>query len=115
MTYKKIVKNLIREEADKLVREALKESGIEYRYTTAFDEDVKMENDKDTDQIFWDAIVRVTTQEWREATYKVGGTADDCVGICASVIWDAHEDYKALWYAVKSTREFFDIKALKIG
>lgn len=113
MTYKAIVKEMVRTEACKWVESLLKENDIEFRYVCANTEDVNLENDKKADQVYWDVKVEIWRSSW-DITLIVGGTVDDMCGICKSVIWDRSQR-NILWMSVEETRKQLGIGEFKIA
>lgn len=110
MTYKAIVRNMIRHESEKWVQKLLAEYNIEHKFTTVGC--IEMENDKEKDVIYWTTGIGV----WVPGGYvtlEVGGTADDILGICKSVIWD--EKHNIIWMGAKETREQLGITEFKIA
>ena len=112
MTYKAIVKEIIRTEAQNWVEKLLEKNGIDYKFTSASVTD--LENDKDRDTIFWTVKVDITVQRYKSITVEVGGTADDFTGICRSAIWTAGKK-QILWMEVEETRNQLGIKEFKIA
>lgn len=110
MTYKSIVENLITEDAEKFLQEALNKSAIEFKYTTP--EKVTMDRNKEDDTIYWEATFTVKKDFLDWTPVIVGGTCDDIIGICSSVIWD--ESYHPLWFSQKSSREAHRITKLAV-
>ncbi len=112
MTYKAIVKMMVRTEAVAWIEKLLEKNNISYKWTDA--EVVSMENDKDTDTVLYDVRVDITLPGYTKTSVYVGGTVDDICGICTSCIWDRnHKD--VIWYNVEHTREYFGIKEFKIA
>lgn len=109
MTYKKVVEHLIEANARKWLEEILNENGIEYDYTMTMGS--TLENDKDTDTIYWETVFTVRVNGIRKSVI-VGGTADDLCGICTSVLWDKGKNI--LWMSVKKTREVLGIETLNL-
>ena len=112
MTYKAIVERMIEIEADKFVEKALKQNNISYHFVEPME--VKMENDKEEDTIFWEVAVRIYDGALFPKKVLVGGTADSHCLICSSVIWD-EEKRNILWMSVESTRNELGITEFKIA
>lgn len=110
MTYKAIVKRMIEIEATRFVEKTLDANEVDYHFATA--EDCTMENDKESDTIFWNAEVKIYGAAF-PVTVIVGGTADDHCLICSSVIWNKEKN-RILWLAVKETREELGITSFKV-
>ena len=110
MTYKAIVKELIRTEAETWVEKLLKDNNIEYKYTSSTV--IEMENDKKYDHILWQAAIDITFNN-RHKKVVVGGTADDVLGICKSVVWDG--GLNIIWMSRKETRDQLGITEFKIA
>lgn len=112
MTYKAIVKEMIRMSATEWIGKLLAENGIKYHYTVS--DVTEMENDKKTDTIYWNVRIEIHDERWSYKEVNVGGTADDMVGICNSCIWDADKK-NIIWMSVESTREDLGIKEFKVA
>ena len=111
MTYKAIVENLIRTEAQNWIEKLLEDNNIKYSYT--FSDGVKMENDKDKGQIYWDATFDIILSSYERAKLTVGGTADDYFGICKSVIWN--NQGKIIWMSTDEARKELNINEFKVA
>lgn len=111
MTYKAIVKNMIAEAADAWVRDLMKEAGIRFDWTST--EVAKLEDEKHS--ILWTAYVDVVDRAdgYTHRFAEVGGTVDDMIGICCSVIFD--EKHNPIWFAVPDTRKAFGIEEFKLA
>ncbi len=110
MTYKAIVKRMVEIEASRFVEKELEANGVDYQFATA--ESCAMENDKESDTIFWNVEVKIYGASF-PVKVIVGGTADDHCMICSSVIWDSTKSH-ILWLAVKETREELGIETFRI-
>jgi len=111
MTYKAIVKELIKMEAMGWLENLMKEHGIDFMWTCGTV--TEMENDKQSDSILWTVEVGVTLPGYEKVTVKVGGTSDDLIPVCCSVIQD--KGHNILWMASPSTRENLGIEKFKIA
>ena len=109
MTYKKVLQSLIEREASKWLEEVLVEQG--YKVKFCFYDTVESENCKEYDSILWEVKCDVMF-EGRPCYnhYIVGGSADDLLGICCSVIWDEDKS-NILWMANEETRKDLGIIA----
>ena len=113
MTYKAIVKELIRNDAKAWVEKLLKENGIAFRYTHS--ETTELEHDKESNSILWTAKIEIKMEgQATLLTVYAGGTADDLLGICHSVIWNSDKK-KILWMSSYDTRKSLGIKAFQIA
>lgn len=112
MTYKKIVKSMVQQNAVNWFEKLMSENGFE---CFVFVNDVEFENDKEKDTIFWTVKVDVyfKSDVGVRKYYEIGGTVDDLCGICCSVIWD--NNHEIIWMSVKESREALGIKELKIA
>ena len=114
MTYKAIVKEMVRREAERWIRTLLDENNILYKWTSSEITDIKA--DKDSNGFLWEVKVDVCGIPGRNYvnTIYVGGSVDDVIGICCSVIWSA--DRKTIiWMASEETREDLNIKKFRIS
>lgn len=116
MTYKAIVKEMIRREADKWIHDLLEEHEISHRYISA--EVVDMHIDKDSDCILWEVMADVYgAPGYGLLGYTkvyAGGCADNLIGICPSVIWSADKK-TIIWMASEETREDLGITEFHIS
>ena len=103
MTYKAIVKGLIERSADEWATSLLEENGIPFLWTSVELTEIDMEKY----HALWTCKVTITEESNRTYTIYVGGSADDLLGICNSVIWD--DNHKEIWFAVPKTREMLGI------
>lgn len=111
MTYKAIVREMIRTKAEGWVDELLHSNNIKHQFTVTGE--VSMEIEKE--HIFWDVEVEIFfAGKWNPTVVHVGGTADDMVGICNSCILDADKK-NIIWMNVKKTREEIGIKEFKVA
>ena len=113
MTYKKLAIELIRREADKWLEEVLKENGVCYHWVHTSDPTI--EDCKEKDMFYWDCranVVLSDSPKYETVRVIIGGTADDLVGVCSSVLWN--EDKKILWMSVAKTREQLGIEKLDL-
>lgn len=111
MTYKKIVQRLAEDEARAFLENALNENNIPYQWV--FLEDSSLEMDKDAGVVYWEARFSIILKDHAGTIVTVGGTADDLVGVCASVIWKGDRQ-NIVWMAVKKTRESLGIKEMSL-
>lgn len=112
MTYKKIVANLVEEDARNWMEKVLDANGYDKAFI--FVEDVELENDKERDTVFWSVKVEVRFErDILRYCFEIGGTADDLCGICHSVIWGRNRE--VLWMSVKETREDLGIESFKLA
>ena len=113
MTYKAIVKELIRNDAKAWVEKLLNENGIAFRYTLS--ETSELKHDKESNTILWTAKIEIKMEGQRDLlTVYAGGTADDFLGICHSVLWNK-DMKKILWMANYDTRKSLGIKTFQIA
>ena len=115
MTYKAIVKEMIRREAERWVCSIMEENNISYKWTSSETTDIKM--DKDSNGFLWEAKVDVYGRpSWGNGyvILYVGGSVDDMIGICPSVIWSMDKK-KIIWMASEETREDLGITEFRIS
>lgn len=112
MTYKAIVSNLVSDAAMEWVKAVLKENGVEYRWVYAATP--KIERGSAYGGFLWEAEATVSFEGRPSVTVIVGGTVDDLVGICCSVMWNESKT-ETLWMSVEDTRQCLGITELKIA
>lgn len=111
MTYKKIVSEMVRREADNFINKVFTDNGYNVRWTTSFEPE--MEKDKERDTIFWTVRAEVKLKdEITSRKFEIGGTVDDCCLVCCSVI--NNDDHKIIWMSNPATRQKLGIDKLKI-
>lgn len=113
MTYKKALAHLIEEAAQNWLGKILEENKPTIGKTYTF-QDGNVEFEMEKDVIYWTVKFEIR----KEKSYvpyhvAVGGTVDDLVGLCCSVIW-ASDKRKILWMNVPSTRESLGIKEFQL-
>lgn len=115
MTYKAIVKELVRQKAIRWIYDLLEEHEISHRYT--FAKVVDMHIDKDSDGILWEVKVDVYGAPGcgliGYTTVYAGGSADELIGICPSVIWSSDKK-TIIWMASEQTRKDLNITEFRI-
>ena len=112
MTYKAIVKEMIRAEAKGWLESVLEQHLINYRFMDSGSV-TEMYIDKEQDTVYWAVKVSLNMAVFGPDTVvKVGGTADDLLGICCSVIWDGNGNI--IWMANKDTRGSLGITEFKL-
>lgn len=109
MTYKKCLEHLITVKSRKWIESLLAESSIQYRFVSC--DDAVIEKDDDG-SFLWTCRVHVHTGEYGHEVVDVGGTVDDLVGICKSVVWDVN--HMIVWMSSKGTREALGIEQFKL-
>lgn len=109
MTYKKIVEGMVGLEAERYITQLLEKNGIDYKWTDSHVDSMKI----DDDTCYWTVRVGITGLDYHTKYVVVGGTVDDMLGVCTSVVWTPDKK-KVLWFTVESTREFFKIKKFEI-
>lgn len=116
MTYKAIVKEMVREKARKWVNSLLNENNISYEYTLTANIDIKL--DKESDCFLWEVIADIYgipgCGRLGYIRVCVGGSADDLLGICCSVIWSSDKK-TIIWMASDETRKDLNITEFKIS
>lgn len=114
MTYKAIVKEMIRREAERWVCSIMDENNISYKWTSS--ETTDIEADKDSNGFLWEAKVDVYGRPGCGNGYirmLVGGSVDDMIGICCSVIWSADKK-TIIWMASEETRKDLGITEFRL-
>ena len=115
MTYQAIVKELVREKAIKWIYDLLKENGYTYKYVLS--ETVNIEKCKDSDCFLWDFFADIYgipgCGRLGYIRVRVGGSVDDLLGICCSVIWSA--DKSIIWMSSEETRKDLNITEFRIS
>ena len=109
MTYKKILESMIRTESMNWIESLLADSSIQYRFVSG--DDAVIERDDDGSFV-WSCRVKVYTEDYCQYTVEAGGTVDDMLGICKSVVWD--ENHMIVWMARQGTREALGIEQFKL-
>lgn len=109
MTYKRLAIELVRRSAITWLEETLEQNNIEYQLIVA--DDPIMVNDK-KDVFYFDCNMRIIFPTNKHINVIVGGTADDMLGVCNSVLWD--ENKKVLWMSVAETRKQLGITELNL-
>ena len=104
MTYKKCLEHLITVKSRKWIESLLAESSIQHRFVSC--DDAVIERDDDGSFV-WSCRVHVHTGEYGHEVVNVGGTVDDLIGICKSVVWDVNN--MIVWASSKGTREALGI------
>ena len=115
MTYKAIVKEMIRREAERWICSLLDENNISYKWTSSEITDIKA--DKDFNGFLWEAKVDVCGIPGQRVyciPLYVGGSVDDMIGICPSVIWSADKK-TIIWMSSEKTRENLGITEFRIS
>ena len=115
MTYKAIVKEMIRREAERWVCSIMDENNISYKWTSSEISDIKM--DKDYNSFLWEVKVDVCGipgQRVYSLPLYIGGSVDDMIGICCSVIWSM-DKRKIIWMASEETRKDLNITEFKLS
>lgn len=114
MTYKKIVMEMLRQDAKEWVTSLFKEKNVEY--TLAFTDTPYIEVRKD--DILYSVKVTVITPDapspLNKKEFEVGGCADDLIGISHSVIWDA-SGKNILWMDREDARDTLGITEFRIA
>lgn len=111
MTYKAIVSNLVSDATREWVKAVLKENGVEYKWVYAGTPKIEKGS---AYGFLWEAEATVYFEDRPSVTVIVGGTVDDLVGICCSVMWDESKT-NTLWMSVEDTRRCLGITELKIA
>lgn len=112
-SYKKIVAHLLEMTAQSWVEQLMEKNGIEYTFTSARAEEIKMKIFKDLDTILWDIPIEIYRKgDIFPVVVTVGGSVDDESGICKSVIWG--EGKKLIWMGARETREKLGIDRFDI-
>lgn len=112
MTYKAIVSNLVSDATREWVKAVLKENRVEYKWVYA--STPKIDKYDSYTGYMWETRAQIYFDGRPTATVIVGGTVDDLVGICCSVMWDESKT-ETLWMSVEDTRQFLGITELKIA
>ena len=115
MTYKAIVKELVRQDAEHWVRNLLHINKISHKWTSSEIADIKA--DKEYNGFLWEAKVKVCGIPGARnyvTTIYVGGSVDDMIGICCSVIWSADKK-TIIWMASEETRKDLNITEFRIS
>ena len=111
MTYKKIVERMIEMSVCRWVANLLVEYDIDYKYITPEISNIEKEGNL---HYQWEVEVKIALPDYRKVTVIAGGTVDDIVGICNSVIWN-YDKKKILWMGAESTRKKLGIMEFKIA
>lgn len=114
MTYKGIIEMMIERESINWVEDLLKKNGFENYCTIG--NGVEITKDKRVDYFLFDAKIKVFGLEIgvnNEKQLIIGGTVDDTIGICTSVIWNADKS-KVIWTSASDTRDLFKITDFEI-
>ena len=112
MTFKAIVKDIVGRKAEKFVYDAFKENGFNVFFCGV--EGTTFEHDKEMNTFMFESKIDIHFNDRRYAvTVIVGGTADDCTGICTSVIWTADKK-RVLWMNSESARKQLEIEKIEI-
>jgi len=115
MTYKAIVKEMIRREAERWVCSIMDENNISYKWTSSEITDIEM--DKDSNGFLWEAkviVCGIPGQRVYSLPLFVGGSVDDMIGICCSVIWSSDKK-TIIWMASEETRKDLNITEFRIS
>ena len=112
VTYKRIVKMLVEQEANAWLKKVLKENKVEYLFLST--SDPTMEIDKEIDSYLWEMKAEVYMDRYLKHEVIVGGTVDDLCGVCCSVIWNNGKK-DTIWMAVPKIREALEIKEFKLN
>lgn len=108
VSYKSIVSNLLMEDSKAWVSQLLKGIDIDYNWLDA--KIMQLEKEHDIDSILYSCEIRI----WKgyPRTLLVGGTVDDIVGICHSVIWN--EKHDIIWMSREEARKSLGIDKFEI-
>lgn len=109
MTYKTIVANMVREDSRNWLKKLLGDNNIEYKWVDTDNPDLQKEGN---DNILYSCEIRVYREKYRPQTVTIGGTVDDILGICHSVIWN--EKHDIIWMSREETRKSLGIDKFEI-
>ena len=102
MTYKAVLQEVIRKDAQNWIEYLLKQSGIAYRYTYAYDP--ATEHSKALDGFYWIVRVLIILPDYKSREVRAYGFADSVIGIERREVLD--NDQITLWRADQDISEF---------
>lgn len=110
MTYKSIVTAMIEKDSQNWIEGLLGKHDIEFRWTETEIKELKY-NKYD---YLYVCNVKVIFPNYKRVVLEVGGTVDDILGICHSVIWN-EDGNQIVWMNQEKTREQLGIEEFKIA